>query len=110
MKKERMETDMEALFQAVLSLKTTEECYAFFKDLCTYQELNALSQRLQVAKLLHRGHVFHDIVAETGASTATISRVNRTIKDGCNGYRLIFDRICDTADAESEENLKHGET
>ena len=110
MKKERMETDMEALFQAVLSLKTTEECYAFFKDLCTYQELNALSQRLQVAKLLHRGHVFHDIVTETGASTATISRVNRTIKDGCNGYQLIFDRICDTADAESEENLKHGET
>ena len=59
---------------------------------------------------MHRGHVFHDIVAETGASTATISRVNRTIKDGCNGYQLIFDRICDTADAESEENLKHGET
>ena len=83
------------LFQAILTLKTPEECHAFFKDLCTYQELNAISQRLQVAKLLHEGHVFHDIVEETGASTATISRVNRVIKDGCNGYQLIFDRVYD---------------
>lgn len=95
MKKERQETDMEALFEAVLTLRTKEECYAFFKDLCTYQELNAISQRLQVAKMLYSGHVFHDIVEATGASTATISRVNRTIKDGCNGYQIIFDRICD---------------
>lgn len=99
MKKERQETDQEALFEAVLALQTPEECYAFFKDLCTYQELNAISQRLQVAKMLHTGHVFHDIVEETGASTATISRVNRTIKDGCNGYQIIFDRICEKADA-----------
>lgn len=93
MKKERQETDQEALFEAVLSLRTADECYAFFKDLCTYQELNAMAQRLQVAKMLHNGHVFHDIVEETGASTATISRVNRAIKDGCNGYQIIFDRI-----------------
>ena len=53
---------MAALFEAILVLKTPEECHAFFKDLCTYQELNAISQRLQVAKLLHEGHVFHDIV------------------------------------------------
>ncbi|MGN1404234.1 MAG: YerC/YecD family TrpR-related protein [Ruminococcus sp.] len=93
MKKERQETDQEALFEAILALRTADECYAFFKDLCTYQELNAMAQRLQVAKMLHNGHVFHDIVEETGASTATISRVNRAIKDGCNGYQIIFDRI-----------------
>lgn len=92
MKKERQETDQEALFEAILALRTVDECYAFFKDLCTYQELNAMAQRLQVAKMLHTGHVFHEIVEETGASTATISRVNRTIKDGCNGYQLIFNR------------------
>ena len=86
MKEERLKNDMDALFEAVLTLRTKEECYAFFRDLCTYQELNALSQRLQVAKMLHAGKVFHEIVEETGASTATISRVNRTIKDGCNGY------------------------
>ena len=95
MKRERQDADMAALFEAILVLKTPEECHAFFKDLCTYQDLNAISQRLQVAKLLHEGHVFHDIVEETGASTATISRVNRVIKDGCNGYQLIFDRVYD---------------
>ena len=72
MKKERQNADQEAL--------------------CTYQELNAMAQRLQVAKMLHSGHVFHEIVEETGASTATISRVNRAIKDGCDGYQIIFDR------------------
>ena len=92
MKKERQNADQEALFEAILTLRSPEECYAFFKDLCTYQELNAMAQRLQVAKMLHSGHVFHEIVEETGASTATISRVNRAIKDGCDGYQIIFDR------------------
>ena len=92
MKKERQNADQEALFEAILALRSPEECYAFFKDLCTYQELNAMAQRLQVAKMLHSGHVFHEIVEETGASTATISRVNRAIKDGCDGYQIIFDR------------------
>lgn len=100
MKKERREIDQGALFEAILALQTVDECYAFFKDLCTYQELNAMAQRLQVAKMLHNGHVFHDIVEETGASTATISRVNRAIKDGCNGYQIVFDRIQN----ESERN------
>ncbi len=98
MKKERQQADQEALFQAVLALQNTEECLAFFKDLCTYQELNAMAQRLRVAKLLHDGTVFHDIVEETGASTATISRVNRSIKDGRGGYQIIFDRISDVLD------------
>ena len=95
MKKERQNADQEALFEAILTLRSPEECYAFFKDLCTYQELNAMAQRLQVAKMLHSGHVFHEIVEETGASTATISRVNRAIKDGCDGYQIIFERITD---------------
>ena len=93
MKKERQNTDQEALFEAILTLRSPEECYAFFKDLCTYQELNAMAQRLQVAKMLHEGHVFHEIVEETGASTATISRVNRAIKDGCDGYQIGNQKI-----------------
>ncbi|MCD7958713.1 MAG: YerC/YecD family TrpR-related protein [Ruminococcus sp.] len=96
MKDECQESNLAAFFEAVLTLQTSEECYAFFKDLCTYQELNAISQRLQVAKLLHAGTVFHKITDQTGVSATTISRVNRTIKDGMGGYQLIFDRICDT--------------
>ena len=93
MKKERQNTDQEALFEAILTLRSPEECYAFFKDLCTYQELNAMAQRLQVAKMLHEGHVFHEIVEETGASPATISRVNRCLHYGADGYRTIIPRL-----------------
>ena len=99
MKRERQDADMVALFEAILALKTPEECHAFFKDLCTYQELNAISQRLQVAKLLHEGHVFHDIVEETGASTATISRVNRSLNYGNDGYEMVFSRLQDKREA-----------
>ena len=81
MKKERQNADQEALFEAILTLRSPEECYAFFKDLCTYQELNAMAQRLQVAKMLHSGHVFHEIVEETGASTATIAGTAERITD-----------------------------
>ena len=93
MKKERQNTDQEALFEAILTLRSPEECYAFFKDLCTYQELNAMAQRLQVAKMLHEGHVFHEIVEETGASTATISRINRCIQYGSGGYRDTIEKV-----------------
>ena len=92
MKKERQNADQEALFEAILTLRSPEECYAFFNALCTYQALNDMAQRLQVANMIHSGHVFHEFVEETGASTATISRVNRAIKDGCDGYQIIFDR------------------
>ncbi len=101
MKEELQENNLSALFEAVLVLQNQAECYAFFKDLCTYQELNAIAQRLQVAKMLHAGEVVHAISAQTGVSTATISRVNRAIKDGMGGYQLIFDRICD-AEGESK--------
>ncbi|QAT49609.1 TrpR-like protein, YerC/YecD [Caproiciproducens sp. NJN-50] len=81
------------LFSAVLSLKTPEECYAFFEDLCTVSEIKAMSQRLLVAHMLSNKKVYSDIVATTGASTATISRVNRSLHYGCDGYELIFQRL-----------------
>ena len=93
--KEKMEIkNLDELFEAVLCLETVEECRAFFKDLCTVPELKALSQRYQVAKLLTENHVYSDIVAQTWASTATISRVNRSISyDGSGGYSIVFDRL-----------------
>lgn len=87
--------NVEYLFKAILSLETMEECYNFFDDLCTVSELKALSQRLQVAKMLDERKVYSDIVAATGASTATISRVNRSLNYGADGYRVIFERLAD---------------
>ena len=85
--------DFEFLFKAILQLKTVDECYKFFEDLCTMQELISISQRLRVAKLLSEKMIYNNIVKETGASTATISRVNRTLQYGNNGYKAIFERI-----------------
>ena len=82
--------NVDYLFKAILSLETLEECYNFFEDLCTVPELKALSQRLHVAKMLEERHVYSDIVNETGASTATISRVNRSLNYGCDGYRVVL--------------------
>ena len=93
MKDAQQEQDLQALAKAFLLLQTETECIAFLKDICTYQELRALSQRLHVAKLLHQQHVFHEIVQETGASTATISRVNRTLRDSTGGYQAVLDRL-----------------
>lgn len=87
------ELNLDFLFEAVLSLENKEECYKFFEDLCTVQELKALSQRLQVAKMLSQQRVYSDIVSETGASTATISRVNRSLSYGSDGYKTIFARL-----------------
>ena len=87
--------NIEFLFKAVLSLQTMEECYKFFEDLCTVPELKALSQRLVVAKMLDEKRVYSDIVKATGASTATISRVNRSLNYGSDGYRAIFERVKD---------------
>ncbi len=83
------------LFKAILSLKTEDECYNFFEDLCTVPEIKAMSQRLLVAHMLSTKRVYSDIVAETGASTATISRVNRSLNYGCDGYELVFKRLED---------------
>lgn len=83
------------LFKAILALESLEECYSFFEDLCTVPELKAMSQRLAVAHMLSHKQVYSDIVAQTGASTATISRVNRSLNYGCGGYKLLFDRLDD---------------
>lgn len=94
-------TDM--LFEAVLHLETLEECYRFFEDLCTVQELKAMSQRFVVAKMLTQNQVYSNIVKETGASTATISRVNRSLKYGCDGYRTLFEKMENSTSEETEE-------
>lgn len=81
------------LFQCILELKNIDECYCFFEDLSTVAELKAMSQRAVVAKMLRDKHVYSDIVAQTGASTATISRVNRSLNYGSDGYDMIFARL-----------------
>ena len=85
------ETD--ELFRAILSLETVEECYRFFEDVSTIKELQDLSQRFAVARMLTEGRVYSDVQRETGASTATISRVNKALNYGSDGYTLIFERL-----------------
>ena len=80
------------LYHAILSLKSVEECKAFFEDLCSISELMAMEQRYQVASCLHNGMIYNDILAETGASSATISRVNRSLQYGKGGYDIVFQR------------------
>ena len=84
---------VDSLFEAILSLKTKEECYSFFEDLCTVNELLSLSQRFEVAAMLRRGRTYLDIAEKTGASTATISRVNRSLTYGEDGYKLAFKKL-----------------
>ena len=81
------------LFEAILLLKDKEECYTFFEDVCTVNELLSLSQRFEVAYMLREKRTYLDIAEKTGASTATISRVNRSLNYGKDGYDMIFDRM-----------------
>ena len=86
--------NMDLLFEAILTLETVDDCYKFFDDLCTSIELKAFAQRLHVAKLLDEHKVYNSIVTETGASTATISRVNRSLSMvSSGGYAIVFDRL-----------------
>lgn len=94
---------MDELFEGILSLKSTEDCYNFFEDLCTITELRAMAQRFQVAKMLDEGQIYSDIVRETGASTATISRVNKCLIYGTDGYRMVLDQAKTTAAKKDEE-------
>ncbi len=87
------EEDIKYLMQAVLMLETAEECESFFQDLCTMPEIISLSQRLRVAKLLSEDMIYSDVTEQTGASTATISRVNRALNYGKGGYRLVLERM-----------------
>ena len=94
------------LFRCILELKSVDECYGFFEDLCTVSELKAMSQRTVVAKMLRDKHVYSDIVSHTGASTATISRVNRSLNYGSDGYELIFKRLDEAEKAEKSESVE----
>ena len=87
--------NMDKLFEAILKLESVEECYNLFDDLCTVSELLALKQRFWVARLLNAGYIYKDIVEMTGASTATISRVNRCLNYGKGGYRKALERLKD---------------
>ena len=86
-------SQIDLLYEAVLSLETPEECRAFFQDLCTVAELRAMAQRLEVAQLLDKGLIYNDILQRTGASSATISRVNRALQYGADGYKTVLPRL-----------------
>ena len=83
----------ENMYKAILTLKDVDECMKFFDDLCTVSELMAMEQRYQVARCLNDGMIYNDILAETGASSSTISRVNRSLQYGSGGYSIVFDRM-----------------
>ena len=85
--------EVDHLFDAILSLKEKEECYTFFEDVCTVNELLSLSQRFEVAHMLREQKTYLDIAEKTGASTATISRVNRSLNYGNDGYDMVFERL-----------------
>ena len=85
--------DIDELFRAILLLEDEEDCYRFFEDVCTINELLSLSQRFEVAKMLMDKRTYLDISEKTGASTATISRVNRSLNYGNDGYDMVFERI-----------------
>lgn len=93
MEKKLKDKNTDLFFDAILHLKSIDECYDFFEDLCTVNELKSISQRIVVAKMLREKKVYSDIVDETGATTATVSRVNRSLQYGCGGYDLVFDRM-----------------
>lgn len=97
--------EVDQLFRAILQLKTIEECYRFFDDLCTVGEIKSLAQRLEVARMLKEGCTYSQIESETGASTATISRVKRCLHYGTDGYMLVLERL-----EKSEESSTANET
>lgn len=85
--------ELDLLFKAILKLNTIEDCYRFFEDICTINEIKSLEQRLQVAKMLQEKKTYQEIAHNTGASTATISRVNKALNYGSDGYKMVLERI-----------------
>ena len=100
-KKERSQSDL--LYESILTLQSVEECKQFFQDLCTMSELRAMEQRLEVAILLSNGMIYNDILERTGASSATISRVNRALQYGADGYQTVLPRIRELIQEEEQE-------
>lgn len=103
MSKNIRNTAVDHLFEAILNLKNSEECYIFFEDICTVNELLSLSQRFEVARMLRNHNTYLEIAEKTGASTATISRVNRSLNYGNDGYDMVFSRMTDIKDEDSEK-------
>ena len=93
LKELEFKNDLDMLFKGILELENIDECYKFFEDLATITELKAISQRIQVAKMLKEKKVYTEIAEVTGASTATISRVNKCLNYGKGGYNIVLDRI-----------------
>lgn len=93
MNKKIRSDEVNHLFEAILTLENVEECYQFFEDLCTVNELLSLAQRYEVAQMLRNKSTYLDIANKTGASTATISRVNRSLNYGNDGYDMVFERL-----------------
>ena len=85
--------ELDLLFEAILKLNTIEDCYRFFEDICTINEIKSLEQRLQVAKMLQEKKTYQEIAHKTGASTATISRVNKALNYGSDGYKTVLERM-----------------
>ena len=94
------QSSVDRLFETIAGLKSMEECYLFFEDLCTAKEILGMAQRLETARLLDRGMAYAAISGQTGISSATISRVSRCLQFGSGGYRLALDRGREAADAE----------
>lgn len=93
MNKKLMDENIDNLFKGILKLETIEECRNFFEDLCTISELQSMAQRFEVALMLDKSEIYNEISAKTGASTATISRVNRSLNYGSDGYKLVIERL-----------------
>ena len=93
MKHSTSDSDHALLYESLLQLKDVDECRRFMEDLCTVTELNAMSQRIEVAMYLREGMIYQDILKRTGASSATISRVNRCLQYGAEGYQTVLPRL-----------------
>ena len=93
--------ELEAFWNAILTLETPDECRRFFEDICTIKEIQDISQRLEVATLLKNGKVYTEIAAATGASTATISRVNKCLSYGSGGYEIVLERLGNSAEGKA---------
>ena len=103
MNKQTKKPRNEEMYKAILTLKSVDECINFFEDLCTITELQAMEQRYQVAQYLDSGLIYNDILEKTGASSATISRVNRSLQYGTGGYEIVFGRLKEQAEKAPEE-------
>lgn len=96
------DNNIDELFSAILLLRNIDECYMFFEDICTVAELQEMSRRLLAAKMLNENIPYNEITAKTGLSTATISRVNRCLRYGADGYKLVLERLAEQKEKEEK--------